>query len=191
MMNGINNNPAPLLNKLVFGLVRGVAVSVEVFLHRRFGLRYLSQYGCLGAFVMMLYWFCWPDAESGPFMAYLFLYLANWLFITFTTRVRFWRGDNEHTLYSGYPIVLRRGREHREYKVKQFFEPLLVGAVGFYVLQWNRPLGIYWIGAGVCLFISSAWERSWLNWQALALHDATLEQQQSFRRFKEIHGTRI
>lgn len=189
-MNGLNNGSPPGLEKLLFAMVRGGAVSVELFLHRGFGLRYVTQYGLMGVGLMMFYLAWWPPEEFGPFVVYFLLFVALCLLRILGAWIRFWRGDSEHTLYGGFPVLLRRRLAHREYKVKQFFEPLLVAIVGAYTIQWDRVLGIYWIGAGVCLFISNAWERRWLNWQALALHDATLEQQHSFRRFQEIHGVR-
>jgi hypothetical protein len=186
-----NNNGPPLLHRLAFVIVRGGAVSAEVFLHRRFGLRYLSTYGPFGAGLMMIYAAFVPVHELGPLFVYLVAFGVSWLLMTVETWLRFWRGDNEHSGYGGFPRLLRRTLAHKEYRVKQFAEPMLVGCAGYCALEWNRPFATYLMFAATCLFLSNAAQRRWETREAMMLHDATLQQQHRANRFREIHGVRI
>jgi hypothetical protein len=185
-----NNHTPPVLHRLVSAIVRGGAVSVEVFLHRRFGLRYLSTFGPLAAGMMLIYAAFVPVQEARPFFVYVVSFGVCWLLLTIETWLRFWRGDNEHSGYGGFPRLLRRSLAFKEYRVKQLAEPMLVGIAGYCALELNRPLAIYVIFAAGCLFLSNAVQRRNETREAMMLHDATLEQQHRVNRFREIHGVR-
>lgn len=184
------NQPPQGANTLLLALLQGGAVTVEVFLHRRFGIHYLRHYAPLGTALMIVYAFCWPPEEAIPFLVFCGAFLATWLLTQLEVWRRFYRGDNEHSRYGGYPRLLRRHLAHREYRVKQFFEPMLVGCLGYLVCETNRPLGIFWMFAAACLFITNAYKRAWYTRQGIAMHDAVLEQHETADRFRQIGGYR-
>jgi hypothetical protein len=183
------NSPS-LAHRLAFGLIRGGAVTVEVFLHRRMGIRYVTGFGSLGILIMSAYFALLPLNHAGPFFIYMLAFGVTWLLTIVETWLRFWRRDSEHSLFRGFPRLLRRELAYKEYRAKQFGEPVLVGCAGYFAFQWNGPLGVYWMFAAACLFLSSAAERRWETRDAMMLHDAALEQQNRARRFREIHGVR-
>jgi hypothetical protein len=187
-MASYSEGAANVPRAIAFGIVRGISVTVEVFLHRRFGVRYIPICAPFGMMAMMLSVVFIPTEKLGPFVLFMGAFLACSLLAMIGAWVRFRQGDNEHSLYNGFPRCLPRTRGHREYKVKQFFEPMLVLFLGYIVLDWSASLGVYWMFAAACLFLTNASGRRWDTREAILLHDATLDQQHRARRFREIQG---
>ncbi len=185
----MNNEPG-VLEKLAYLIIRGGAASVELFLHRRFGVRYMSLFVGTGFLVICVYFYFIPVKQNKAFLAYGILFVVSWLLTSIKTWIRYSMGDNEHSLYRGYPRLLSRNRPHREYLTKQFVEPALVGFAGVCTLDLNAPLGIYWIFAAMCVFAANANDRRVQNREAMIMHDAVVEQQLRASRFQQIHGVR-
>src|SRR5258708_18524770 len=107
----------PRLRDSVAVFVRGVAVSVEVFLHKRFGARYLGQYAAVGFLGIVLFGVFARANQRGPLIWFGLAFLYAWLCAQVDAWRRFCRGDNEHSRYSGLPWMLRREMAHQEYGV--------------------------------------------------------------------------
>ena len=187
---GPTDKPRQQLRDLLVVLIRSVAASVELFLHRRFGVHYVGAYAAPAMLLMTMYSVFWPIDESVPFLLFPVAFFVNCILAQIGVCIRFYRGESEHSRYCGFPRFLRRHLAYREYRVKQFAEPILVGGIGYLACDWNRPLGVYWMFAAVCLYLSTALDRAWQTRQAIVLHDAAIEQHQTAGRFREIHGIR-
>jgi hypothetical protein len=184
------SSAANLPRTIAFGMCRGVSFSVEPFLHGRFGVRYILVCGPFAVVSLMIFAMFIPPEKAGPFVLFMAAFVACSVLAQIGAWIRFRQGDNEHSLYNGFPRCLRSSVGHREYKVKQFFEPMLVLFLGYVVLDWNAYLGAYWIVAAACLFLTNAIGRRRDTREALLLHDAVLDQQHRAQRFKEIQGLR-
>jgi len=162
------------------------AVSGEVFLHRRFGSRYLNIQAASVLLIVPIYSCLWEGHDTRP----LYWYLAAYLLMVFVARLsisyRQWKRDNEHTFYNGLPVLLRRSAYRYEQIFKQFVEPSLVIAVAFLMTDWNPPLGMYLVMVAFCLFIHSARMNGYAHLQLMDLHDAVIEQQQRAERFRDL-----
>jgi hypothetical protein len=174
-------------NLFVF-LIRMGAVTVEVFLHRRFGARHLGAQAAVAVPFILVFGSFWPENDPRPLWlflgAYLFMFLCGRIGVLFRQS----RGDCEHSRYNGWPRCLRPSATGtNELRVKEFFEPFMVAFAGVFVCEWNPPLGSYLLFAAGCLYFSGWFNRMWDNERAMDLQDAISEQQhtaQSLRKFQ-------
>ena len=166
-------------------LIRMGAVTVEVFLHRRFGARHLGAQAAAAVPYILVFGSFWPENDPRP----MWMFLGAYLFMLLCARIdvlrRQWRGDNEHSRYNGWPKCLRVSAGKNELLIKQFYEPLLIAVVAVLVFDWNPPLGAYLIFAAACLYFSVWINRMWETHRAMDLRDAIFDQQQSAQTLRE------
>jgi len=191
-------SPAPLdptnvslaLNKLAWQLTQTGATSVEVFLHTRFGSRYLGLYAWTPLMAIPFVGSLSRPEDFGPAfvftLMYLFLLLCHYLDIWLRCR----RGDREHSRYNGRPSWIGSLGSTHERGMKLYVEPVLVMGIGLLVLGYNGPLGGYLIFAGLCLAITNNTIDRWDRQQAMDMHDAVIDQQQRAERFRGQSGRR-
>jgi hypothetical protein len=164
------------------------AVSVEVFLHRRFGGRYIGLQGAAAVFLIPCFGLLFPHEDIRP----LFYFLAAYLLMCSVARVgiarRNRRGDREHSRYNGWPGMLRRSRAHREQFIKEKAEPIFTVLVAFLVLGSSRPLGCYLMFAAFCLMVSNRMMGAHEEQLTADMHDALFEQQQAMARLRKLQG---
>lgn len=173
----------------VLGLaVRGWALSLEVFLHRGFGSRYIGPEGLFGMCAMFLYTLCWPPQLVGPMLLYCLAFPGLCLFHRLSMFARTWRHEKTHSKYSGQPLLYRPNRFISEVAFKQFCEPLLCLGLGLYVCRMNPPLGVYWVIGAVFVFFSASEPVIWERQRLRDLNDAVVEQQYLAERFREMNG---
>lgn len=177
---------ARTLEFIVTTAIGAGAVSVEVFLHRRFGSRYLNIQAASVLLLIPLYSCFWEGHDLRPLYWFLFAYLLMVIVARLSISYRQWKRDNEHTFYNGLPILLSRSAYRYERIVKQFVEPFLVIVVAFLLTDWNPPLGMYLVMVAFCLFVHSARMNGYSHLQLMDLHDAVIEQQQRAERFREL-----
>lgn len=171
-------------------LARVGAVSVEVFLHKRFG----SQYCRLQAFMVvplaMIYGCLWNynGYDIGPLVYFLGAYFGALVISQIGVFKRLRRGDQEHSYYNGYPWLLHESRAGYEKQVKLWLEPLMVVMIGYVVNDRNQPLGVYLMLAGCGLFLTNWLIHRWQRRQVVDLQDAVFEQRQTAGSFRSLHG---
>lgn len=175
-------------NLFVF-VIRMGAVTLEVFLHRRFGARHLGAQAAVVVPFVLVFGSFWPENDPRP----LWLFLGAYLFMFLCGRLgvfcRQLRGDCEHSRYSGWPRCLRPSATGKnELLVKQFYEPLVVAFAAALVVEWNPPLGAYLLFASACLYFSGWINRMWETHRAMDLRDAIFEQQQSAQTLREFQS---
>lgn len=178
---------------LVIYLATCLAQSVEVFLHRRFGERYLNGKFLVGALVLMA---LFPELvrEPGqdPFGMYWFI--GAWMFALLLQRAgiarRKKRGDREDAYYTGTPWlwagVLRRVCGEQRFKAG--VEPLVCFLIGCFLLPWSVPAGAYVMISSVCLLYKVSLERQAEDRVISDMEDAMWRQKYLAERFRERTG---
>jgi hypothetical protein len=151
------------------------ATSVEVFLHRRFGARYLGFQAMAAVPLILIFALYWPQTDIDPLMVFLLAYLGMCMVARLGMMLR---TDVEHSYYSGWPHLLSPKAAGKELFFKQFVEPAFVIFGGVLVRDWNDPLGAYLTFAGCCLFISNTLNRMAASQRVMNVRDAMYEQQQ-------------
>jgi hypothetical protein len=173
---------------LVAFIVQSGAVTAEVFLHSRFGERYIGGQAAAALVLIPCFGMLFPQHDIRP----LFYFLGSFLVMCFLQRMdimrRLRRGDREHSMYNGFPRLLRRSRGDREQSVKEMLEPVLVFVAGSLLLETNQPLGFYLLFAAFCLMSSNRLIRDADERRLADLHDALFEQRQTMERLRHLQG---
>lgn len=173
---------------LILVAIHGWALSVEVFLRRDFGSRYIGAYGALVPIIILLQAMMWERQDLTP----LFLFCGLFLLFCGAARLdalwRARRGEMNHTYYSGSPILKKFLPCCSEATVKKFVEPLFVFGVGMLLGDWNPPLGVYMCFASACLLVRVHHAEMCLRRRAAEMNDAVLEQEDVAQRFRDLRG---
>lgn len=173
------------MNFLVF-VFQCAAVSVEVFLHRRFGERYIGLQGVLAIVLMLFFSLFFPGHDLHPLVWFLGAYLAMCLCARIGVFYRRFKGEHYHSFYTGSPTIRHFFPGWKETTVKRFVEPFFVFAIGFALIDYNRPLGAYLIFAAIGLFFTVNLTCMHEHAQALDMHDAVIAQTQVADRVREM-----
>lgn len=171
-------------------LARVGAVSVEVFLHKRFGSRYCRLQAFMVLPLGMLYGWMW-DANGYDIMPLIYFFGAFLVAlvvsqIAIIKRLR--GGDQEHSYYNGYPWLLRESLAEREAPIKLWVEPFMVVTIGYLVNDRNQPLGVYLMFAGCGLFLTNWLIHRWQRRHVVDLQDAVFEQRNTAGSFRSLQG---
>lgn len=162
------------------------AVSVEVFLHKRFGSRYCRLQALMVVPLGIAYAWMWNfnGYDIRPLMYFFVAYVVALLYAQIGILVRLRRGDQVHSMYNGFPTMLKPSQAHRERTVKLWAEPLLVGGVGLLLHEINEPLGWYLLFATASLIVCNIQMVLWQRRQVVDLQDAVIEQTQVAGTFR-------
>ena len=178
---------ARMFAELVSGVVRSVALTVEVFVHRGFGSGYVGC-GPIAVGVIWLFSLFFQGQNVLPLLAFAALYAVAWLAAAVGTAVRSWRRrDRPHTLYAGRPHLLRLVPRWGESRVKHAEGPAVV-LLGWGVRHLNVPLGDYLMVAGSVVFLRVYALVAQQRQAAAAMHDRAIEQGDVAERFRDIQG---
>lgn len=178
------------MNIVVF-IARIFSVSVEVFLRRNFGARYVGTQAALAVPLMFFFSIFFPHDDPRP----LLWFLGAYLLMCFRARIeglrRRRRGeDREHSYYNGWPRLADAAAKPDERKIKRIVEPALLLAVGYLVWECTRPLGTFLMLAAGSLFLVSLLTEQYERVRAMDMNDAVIEQRQLAERFREMNGDR-
>lgn len=174
-----------IASNLAMLIARIGAVSVEVFLHNRFGARYIGGQAAAVVLFIPVFSTLFPGQDARPLLWLLggYLCMCAWARLGIVWRQR--RGDTEHSRYNGWPRILRwdsRG----ERLTKQFVEPVLVFAGGIYALAYCEALGAYLMFAALCLVGTNAEFEHWEQQRRMELQDALFEQETNGRILRDL-----
>lgn len=175
-------------------ILRALATSVEVFLHRpgTLGERYFEG---LHIGVAMLIIAIWP-AFCRPIHDFEWVYMFLGWFVAFciahkariNIRVK-QGGPQPHSRYTGRPWVMSIFRRMSEATAKCVVEPVLTALIGAVIAQLiSPPVGGYLMVAALGLFISNNLPNRLERRRALDMHDAFMDQQNVVDRFRNMRG---
>lgn len=162
-------------------VANSLATSIEVIFHdfRTFGVRYLGL-NVLFTLLFIISFLCFfhPERDSwDPLMSFAGLYL----YLAVLARIVAWRrasrGDSTHSFYSGAPWIMSRDNGAFELRIKLWFEPIMSSCISLFLLDLNRPLGIYLIIATACLWIVRVHSAITIRARVLDMNDAVADQE--------------
>lgn len=182
--SGINRPGRPGFDWALL-LTRALAVSVEVFLHDRFGARYFGAQCVLAPLLMLLCLALFPNASPVPLLIVLANYLIACVVAAISARRRRSDGQACHSYYTGRSHLTRLLPCFGELTVKHRIEPVLTFLAGSVAARCNPPLAVYLMAAGLSLVVNGllfeVGERVRLN----DMTDAFLDQRRLAERFRE------
>jgi hypothetical protein len=179
-------------NGLSVGLFicRVLAVSVEVFLHKGMGERYLGLQAAAVLLLVPVYSLFWPGYDLRPLMLFLPAYLVMCFVARAGIAARLKRGEHCHSHYTGWPHGIKPGTKCSELTAKRVVEPAIVMMAGFLLRQFNPPLGTYLMFAAAGLLISVSASDAEQRTRSLDINDAVIDQEQVADRFREMRSER-
>lgn len=182
--------------KATFGwflfICSSLAVTVEVFLHKGMGSRYLGLQALLGAAILFFWGGFWPGHDAGPMLAYFAIFLLFCFAQRMDALKRLANGcAQEHSRYTGRPLLMRLFRRTDEITIKRIVEPVLVFLGGAMVCDANEPLGKYLMLASFGLFVLVQSNLTFERMRATDMNDALIDQRHVSERFRSMRGDRF
>jgi hypothetical protein len=177
--------------RLAAGMLAASAVSVEVFLRRNFGSRYLGLQALGVPLLVGFHCYLFRDGNCAPFKPFLLAYLAA-LVLHRLGRLRRWcQGQPEgHSRYAGDSWVPAVIPWLSDATAKWLVEPALVFAAAGAALPYSKPFAAYLLLAGVSLRALDAAGAVWRREQDRDLNDLVIEQESAAERFRRLRGER-
>ena len=161
------------------------AFSLEAFLHRDFGERYVGAQGAAVIALIPVYCAFWEGYNLTPML----LLLPAYLVMCIAARVEIIRrrrrgGDLGHSYYSGWPRIMRfcPGKDMTQVKAK--IEPLIVVLLGVAFCTCYPPLGVYLMVGALCMGAKTNGETVADRGLDLDLNDLVIEQEVRAERFR-------
>ncbi len=189
----IGRAPAEMQNGFSFKafillFVESISFSLEVFLRRDFGCRYIGRKALLATWLILGFAECWTGYPVQSLHAFALVYSLFATYAWSRARIRLLRGDTAHSRYSGWPRYLRRHLHARETPIKKYFEPFAVLCIGLMICDNDRVLAMYLALASFCLFLTARRSDNWVRRRVLDVNDAIVEQQHVSARFQALRG---
>jgi hypothetical protein len=168
-------------------LAKSLSVSVEVFLHSGFGVRYFDG----AAAAVFLIAFIFPVFGNGDdpetMLWFLAAYWASLIWHRLAAAWRRRRDGFQHSHYSGYPRLMRLPvfRMMKESVFKTIVEPPLVFFGGVFLMPLSETLGTYCVIASFGMVVNAAFRNAFQRVRMLDMRDAYIEQKYIAERFRE------
>jgi hypothetical protein len=169
------------VNILMF-VVQAWATSLEVFIRRDIGCRYLGWNAVSVLILVPIYSMYWEHFDISP----MFWFLLAFLLMCGVARTSNLRQGNRgrHSYYNGYPRMVKANAVINEVRFKRFNEPFVIGMLGACLTQFNQPLGWYIFFGAVCLCIQATVWNQLEEVKVMDLNDSMLEQSYLAERFR-------
>jgi hypothetical protein len=97
------------------------------------------------------------------------------------------RSEGLHSAFNGIPRLCRILPFSQD-AVKKFFEPVLVGAVGYGISQFDMSLGVFFMVGGVMCLLDDASIRDRLREKARRIRDAEIEQDEVWATYDQYYN---
>lgn len=169
------------------------AVTIEVFMHRYMGHRYLGGKGLAALIVIPMFGaFCFPHHSQTGLLLFLGLYVIAALKVQGESKRLRAKGVVVHSRYNGWPKKLKIGASaEQEQRMKSFNEPLVAATLGA-LTYWafDQPLGAYLMVSAFALGITNTMYRVKTGRQEDDLIDARIDQELLAERVREHLGGR-
>jgi hypothetical protein len=172
-------------NILMFILL-ALAVSLEVFFHRRFGPRYFGFPTFAALLGIPMWTVLWPRESAVPLLIFWALFILMLLRARAESAWLARRGPAVHSRYNGVPRLAAVFKRTPEWKLKGGMEPFLGFFAGVLLLPVSQPLGSYLMCAALAMGLSNGLARSVSHARALDMHDNLIDQQMHMERFHEL-----
>lgn len=179
--------PGLTFNGWLIVIVEAFSFSVEAFLRRGFGCRYIDRQAALAPMLMSLFVVLSPPDDQAPMLCFLLAYLVMAAWQWTLARWRLLRGDDEHSRYSGWPRCLRAHLAHREHRIKKYFEPFAVICISGLIGEHSPCMAAYLAVSAACLFVSGQRAEGWMRRRVIDMNDAVVEQQHVAERFQTLN----
>lgn len=169
------------LTNTSFGCFQVAAVTLEVFLHQKFGERYIKNRTGVAVVLMLLFMCLYipyvhnVNVNPRPFGYFLGAFIVLSLVAQMGAVIRRWRGKETHTRYTGTPYLMWLFPRANEVAIK-VLEPFVVFGIGLLVRHFDRLLGAYLMAASFALFMSVITCVQERKAQRMDINDAIIEQ---------------
>jgi hypothetical protein len=175
-----------LVVALAEGLARATALTVEVFLHKGFGSRYVGC-GLMGIVIIFVFARFFADQNVFPLYCYMAAYGVLWLIATINMLIRFIRREETvHSRYPGRPLLWSILLPNWKETSFRQLEALAVILLGYGVHYLNRPLGDYLMLAASFVFLRGYGFAVQQRDRAIAMNDAVIEQKLVAEKFRDM-----
>lgn len=179
-----------MTNGLMF-LARVGAVTLEVLLHKNFGVRYFGGQAAAALLVVPLFGtLLFPHDDQRPLLIFLGVFFVACASARAQAARLQRKGCGIHSMYNGWPKCLKLSASGKqELFAKQVREPLAVLVMGLIIYSaFNPPLGAYFMFAAASLAVTNRMYQMWTDRQAMDMQDATINQQLVAERFQELQN---
>jgi hypothetical protein len=183
--------PSPLGNsnwfgEVIGGLYRAVCLTVEVFVHRTFGYRYVGA-GLAGVVILLAFSTLFPNDDPLPLLCFTGAYLILWIMATASLLIRRWRSrDRQHSHYTGRPWLWQWLLPSWKEDNFKHLEAIAIGLLGTAIHPWTHPLGDYLVMAASMVLARNYCLAVRQRDQAIAMNDMVIEQQMVVDRFRDL-----
>lgn len=164
----------PFAWQLLKNAAIAVPITIEVFLHRRFGAR--TGISLVKGFVLVVVVYSMIDRERSPvfplFPGFIFAYgvaaIGQWL----SSRIQ---PENAHSHSTGEPWELWQQLPFSRHTIQRYFEPVLCGIFSGIVALFDPALALWIFLASIALFIKEQVFRARLRTRQLDAFDNRAE----------------
>lgn len=182
---------AAMISACLTLMIQSFAATVEVFLHRNFGSRYLAARAVGGLVVIVLFASMFPLPGRWALMGFLFLYFKACLIARAGVVWRQRKGtDFEHSRYSGTPYLMKFLPPTSEANFKRFVEPCIVFLFAILLGNYVPALTMYLMVAGVALMITNNQAEEYERHRAVMMKDDLIEAQKRAERVRSMWSNR-
>ena len=173
------------MNWAVF-LITVYATSVEVFLRKRMGSRFLGWQAVAVIPVVLVHASYSQPYPPDGLILFLGLYLIMCVCQRIGMLITAWRGRVVHSRYNGFPLCLPENGRWDEVRFKRWGDPLVVAITGLVIAsELDRPLGMYLLCAALAQHLQGWLIQFYESTQRLDLRDAAIEQQFRGSQFQQ------
>lgn len=157
---------------IVYVIVWSTSLSVEVVLHRKFGERYLSAAAWLLALGALSFG---AQLDTTVSIWYVTMFVIASIVHRVLLELRNRRGEHWHSRNPGLSNLPFHLFEKNEWRVVQFWEPLMVAAVGGLMLVLGSAFGWFFVVAAVSLVVKTSIEYAQYRNKLLDAIDGQIE----------------
>ncbi len=172
---------------LLMVLLHIYSTSIEVFLHRGMGARYLGLQSLFVLFLVPLHTGFMRTQDPSLTGLFLLAYLGACLGQRAVMLARHRTGEVVHSRYNGYPWLLGSKSRIDELTWKGRVEPLLVLAGGLLFAVLDEGFGSYIMTAGGAMFLKNLMHQELRSQEVMDMRDSMIEQQQRAAQFRHMN----
>ena len=163
------------------------STSIEVFLHRGMGARYLGLQAVFVLFLVPLHPGFMRTKDPSLTGLFLLAYLGACLGQRAVMLARQRTGEVVHSRYNGYPWILGAKSRIDELTWKGRVEPLLVVLGGVLFACLDEGFGSFVMTAGGAMFLKNLMHQQLRSQELMDMQDSLVEQQQRAAQFRQMN----
>lgn len=182
------DNSAETTAAVLTRTVNAFAYLTEAMLHKNMGLRYADANILFSLGVLLIYAFFWPGHDLRPLGVFAYVFVVAHIWQRLAARGKRLRSDRPHSYYSGTSLLWRLFPWVTERTMKRLIEPWIVVIVGALSLSLDQPVGVLLMISGCAMMVSNEQASHREQEQAIAMHDAFLENRMVAERFRDQFG---